>query len=186
MSHVGREVAASFSMRTAMADEIVYSPDLEELIRDLTPEQIADVVAPLVENAMYQSVLPLQEAVANRTPVGVTGEARAGVKQAVYGSTMDNIYGEVFMASSIVYGRPLEYGAKPHWPDKGALELWVRRKLGVPEDQVASVAYLIGRKISERGTRGAHMFRDGWNAAEGLIEDVWTRTLDDIAEAIAQ
>ena len=175
-----------------MPDKITYSPDLEELIRDLTPEQIAEAVAPLVNNAMYQSVLPLQNAVASRTPVGVTGNARANVKQEVYGSAMDNIYGEVFMASSIVYGRPLEYGAKPHWPNKGALELWVRRKLGVPEDQVASVAYLIGRKIAGEakgkpgGTKGAHMFRDGWEATQGLIADVWERTLDDIAEAIAQ
>ncbi len=56
----------------------------------------------------------------------------------------------------------VELGTRPHFPPVEALEDWVRQKLAVPEKRVHGVAYLIARKIAQRGTLGVGMFHRTW------------------------
>lgn len=47
----------------------------------------------------------------------------------------------------------LEFGRRPGtWPPRDVIEAWVRRKLKVSDKEVKSVAYLVARKIKEKGT----------------------------------
>jgi hypothetical protein len=48
----------------------------------------------------------------------------------------------------------LEEGTRPHWPPISALEGWAQRKLG---DR--SLAFLVARAISRRGTKAIPMFK---------------------------
>lgn len=51
------------------------------------------------------------------------------------------------------YAWAVNFGTDPHGVNPKVLEGWVRRKLGIKnEKQAKSVAFLIARKISQRGT----------------------------------
>lgn len=51
------------------------------------------------------------------------------------------------------YGRPVEEGTRPHFPNPDALRPWVERVLGVRGPEARDKAFLIARTISRRGTR---------------------------------
>jgi hypothetical protein len=60
---------------------------------------------------------------------------------------------------------PVELGTRPHFPPVDALMDWVKVKLGISSPTEARrVAFLVARKIAARGTQGAFMFRDAFNA----------------------
>lgn len=62
------------------------------------------------------------------------------------------------------YWKYIEDDTRPHWPPPGALLRWVEIKPTIPrpytldgrEISAKSLAYLVGRKIAERGTTGTH------------------------------
>lgn len=92
-------------------------------------------------------------------PVGATGNLAHGIFAEFHqqGPVMHETLQEAPPAD--VYAAPVETGAKPHFPPTEALLLWVKQKLGVRNEKEAkSVAFLIARAISKRGTKGAHMF----------------------------
>lgn len=60
-----------------------------------------------------------------------------------------------------IYGEPVEYGTRPHFPPVKAIQHWVERKLRISGKEAHSVAFLIARAISRRGTKGAKMFGKG-------------------------
>jgi hypothetical protein len=128
-----------------------------------------------VHRTMQASVSLLESEVTERTPVGATEELR----NSIYGEVRDSVYGtEVtgIVGAPVVYALPVEMGTKPHWPPKGALTSWVRRKLQiVGDDHVASVEFRIRAKIAARGTKGAHMFRKGWLASRDRIGRLWQK-----------
>ena len=66
------------------------------------------------------------------------------------------------------------------WPPRGALLQWVERVLGVGGAAAQRVEFLIRRKIGTKGTKGAHMFRDGWKASEDRIRRVWKKLVSDV------
>ena len=77
---------------------------------------------------------------------------------------------EGLVASPLSYAPPVELGTKPHFPPVEALIDWVKAKLGVTGDKEArSVAFLVARKISRRGTQGQKMFE---GALEHMIPEV--------------
>lgn len=62
-----------------------------------------------------------------------------------------------FLEKEIIYSAPyadiIEYGRQPGtMPPPAALEKWVRRKLGVADKDARRVAFLVARKIKQRGT----------------------------------
>ena len=73
--------------------------------------------------------------------------------------------GRVFLAPPAdQYGLFVEVGPRPHFPPPGALDGWVRRRLGITNDRaVREVAFLIGRKIARVGTPGRLLFERALN-----------------------
>ena len=82
------------------------------------------------------------------------------------------------------YWKYVEEGTKPHWPPPSAILKWITVKPVIPRPDAKgripspkSLAYLIGRKISEDGTAGSHDFE---NAKQVVIQ----RFRERIAEAV--
>lgn len=93
------------------------------------------------------------------------------------------------VASNADYAESAHQGQKPgHWPPRGVLEAWVRRRVrqgrlqltgiepgkrGAPkarDRQVRAIAFLIGRKIKQRGTQGVPFFDRVYDENHGTIE----------------
>ena len=88
--------------------------------------------------------------------------------------------------SSLIYAQPVELGTRPHFPPVEALTDWVRLKLGISDErEVRSVAFLIARKISRVGTKGAFMFRDAVKRLEPVMEARFVRARDRIVARLA-
>ena len=51
------------------------------------------------------------------------------------------------------HAKYLHFGTRPHWPPPEPIREWVRKKLAVDPLEVKSVAFLIARKISIKGTK---------------------------------
>lgn len=82
------------------------------------------------------------------------------------------------------YWRYIEMDTEPHWPPPSAILKWITVKPVIPRPDAKgripspkSLAYLIGRKISEEGTEGSHDFE---NAKQVVVQ----RFRERIAEAV--
>ena len=72
------------------------------------------------------------------------------------------------------YAAVLNYGAKKHFPNRDAMEDWVRKKgFASTENEVRKIAYAISRRISIEGTptKGAFKYTDNGRRT-GFIEQV--------------
>jgi len=87
---------------------------------------------------------------------------------------------EGVLGSPAKYGEPVEYGTKPHFPPIEPIKYWVEKKLGIGPEKSASVAFLIARKIAEKGTEGAYMFTNAWEENQGAIEAILDRIPDEV------
>ena len=86
-------------------------------------------------------------------PTGVSGALRdSGVVMPVQmtGAEISETMG--FGGPSAPYAAAVHEGSRPHFPPSQALELWVRRVLGVSPKDAPGVAFVIARAISKRGT----------------------------------
>lgn len=137
--------------------------------------------------AMHASTQMFRGLIIPATPVGVSGILRGGTAAAV--STSANAYsieGRVFNPSA--YGLPVELGrgAGKRQPPSSALELWVRRKLGVPENRVKSVAFLVARKIGRQGTKAVEMFTKAFAQGKATADRYFDRAASRIASELSQ
>jgi hypothetical protein len=131
------------------------------------------------------AVNALQAAVVPATPVGANAFLRNawGTDVRVGGTDVD-VLGRVF--NPMGYALPVERGARPHFPPVDALMAWVRRKLQVPEKLVRSVAFLVARKISRRGTSGAAMAYRAVQQATPAIQARFRAGLAAITEKLSR
>jgi len=133
-------------------------------------EGVTPFVNAEVLDAMDASLSIWKTYAADETPVS-SGAARQSIESVIHGQP-PNFHGEVVMG--VKYGLPLERGRRPgKWPPRDAIALWVRRKLGVPEDKVQQVAFLIQRAIGQRGTKGAAMFYKAYERGYSPIMRIW-------------
>jgi hypothetical protein len=77
-------------------------------------------------------------------------------------------------------GEPVEYGTKAHFPPIDPLVHWVKTNLRFEGNKAESVAFLICRAISKRGTKGAKMFSSTLSDYKNAIMDM----LNEIPEEI--
>lgn len=158
--------------------------NVDELARKLgkSPE----VVSAAITDVMWAIVYTVEGAVVERTPVGATGNTRGSIYSEVYGFPgSDDFYGKV--ATAIIHGEPLEHGTSPHGvsPDGvKSIEYWAIRKLGVTPQDAPGVARAIVRAIMRRGSKGAHMFRDGLEASRAKITKFWNDIPTKISERL--
>jgi len=150
-----------------------------QTVRLLT--RFGDEARPVVLTAMELTMQGAEVETAKHTPVD-----RGLLKLSVTGQAVDFWPKVIGLLGSLVpYAEPVEYGSRPHWPPLAPLELWVRRKLGVPAAQVKSVAYLVARKISRVGTQGYHMFRVGTVYAERVAPRLIERGLRNLERSLS-
>jgi hypothetical protein len=102
--------------------------------------------------------------IAQRAPVGWSGALRGG-----YHTEMSGVGGthpRGILSNATLYHDAVETGRRPgKRPPTAALIPWVGSKLGIPPGpEREQVAFLVARAIGRRGTKGAHMVRDGWAA----------------------
>lgn len=111
-----------------------------------------------------------------------TGILRQGVQTSITGSGTE-IVGKVF--DPVAYAMPVEMGSRPHFPPIAPLQLWVRRKLGITDERESrSVAFLIARAISKRGTKAAEFFKRGIDAGRGQAETLFSKANERIASRL--
>ena len=133
-------------------------------------EQSEELVREELLRTTTEVDLLLEREVKERTPVGVGASLRASIFSEER-ALADNVIGEV--GTPMNYAIPVELGSKPHFPPIEPLKDWVRQKLNVPAEEVGQVAFLIARKISKQGTKGAHMFRDAFVANRAQVERMY-------------
>jgi hypothetical protein len=101
---------------------------------------------------------------------------------AAHGTLRSSIFGEEWIAGDSVLGlvaSPLEYavyvelGTKPHFPPIEPLIDWVRVKFHKSEEEARGIAFLVARKIAERGTLGVGMFNRAFAANIGQVERIF-------------
>lgn len=81
---------------------------------------------------------------------------------------------EGLVGSPLNYAQPVELGTRPHFPPVEALIDWVKVKFGISDERLArSAAYLVARKISRVGTKGAAMFGDALAACEPQLAEIF-------------
>lgn len=120
-----------------------------------------------------------ENAVAGFTPVN-SGALRGSITTAVTGTPV-SLHGEV--VTDIIYGWPVEEGRRPgRMPPVDAIQLWVTRKLGIGGLEARRVAYVIARAIGRRGTKGAFMFKKGFEQMTPIVK----RMFDDAITAAAR
>jgi hypothetical protein len=149
--------------------------DVERLTREYP------VVSQQVREAKITEALALLERmVRDETPVGAGPIHLRDTIHPTVGVTGEKVWG--ILGTPAVYGESVEFGTKPHFPPVGPLVHWVERKLGIQGKEAQSVAFLIARAISKRGTKGAAMFGKGFEQAEAAV----TRILMEIPEEIVR
>lgn len=139
------------------------------------------VVTREIGAAMHASTQMFRGLIIPATPVGVSGTLRGGTAASVSTSGVAySIEGRVF--NPVAYGMPVELGRAPgRQPPSSALELWVRRKLDVPENRVKSVAFLVARKIGRQGTKAVEMFAKAFAQGKATANGYFDRAAARIA-----
>lgn len=113
--------------------------------------------------------LIFERTVKEETPLGATKLLRGSTFSEPRGTPIR----EVLVAQTQIYSPIVERGRRPgRFPPIGPIELWVRRKLGVDPGQSKGVAFVIARKIAQKGTSGAAMFFKGFTRGRPAAERV--------------
>lgn len=83
------------------------------------------------------------------------------------------------------YWKYVEEGTRPHWPPVTAIAHWIEIKPVVPRPDyngriptTKQLAYLIGRKISQKGTKGTHDLQETKDSILGYYEQRIMEALD--------
>ena len=152
---------------------------IDELVRGDGP--LFDIVYKRMSAALDH----LEEQVAVRTPVGATGNLRGGwgvTEPRLRASGM--IVGQ--LGNPVSYGKTVEIGRKPGKPVPvtSSLKLWVKRVIGAPDKEVEGISYAIAKSIERKGTKGAFMLRDGWDASLPEIDRQMSEMLVDIVREL--
>ncbi len=133
--------------------------------------------------AMLAGVLTLEGEWKQASPVGATGRYRQSITSRV-SSLGSDVVGRV-TAGVAIYPGVQEFGRRPGTaPPPGALDSWVRRVMGVSEEEAPRVAFLVGRKLKRRGMAGRGYARKAFESAKSKIEGFFVRALQRIAEGL--
>lgn len=136
--------------------------------------QAQQVIDEELRAAVNSGLLIFKGQIQPLVPVGVTGQLRQGVSTSLAGEDV-SLVGRVF--DPVAYAMPVEAGSRPHFPPIGPIQLWVRRKLGISgERESRSVAFLVARAISRRGTPAREFFKRGFEAGKGQVLAIFEKS----------
>lgn len=129
-----------------------------------------------------QVLLLLERVVKLKTPVGAgPTHLRDTIFQKVQRGAQAIIG---ILGTPCAYGEPVEMGTRPHFPPIAPIRHWVEKKLGITGKEAGSVAFLIARAISKRGTKGAAMFEEGFGENEADIIRILEMIPGDIVKSV--
>ena len=167
-----------------MTDGLRMDYDISEVLAFANQLDRSAVIAQQeIEIFMRKALIVLGKHVVDRTPVGVTANLRGSIA-GMMRRTFSGMYGEVFTPS--IYGLPVEYGRKAgKMPPVGPLQLWFVRKLGLQSEEALKAAWALAMHMKANDTEGAHMFEEGFDAAQPLIERLFGEVPERILKRIA-
>jgi hypothetical protein len=142
-----------------------------------------DIVRQELTSAMYESELLVERNVREGTPEGAYRNLKGSIAAQTPQVSADSVLGVI--GTSAPYAVPVELGTKPHFPPILPLVDWVIAKLGVPEKEAKGVAFLVARKISRKGTKGAAMFQRGFEKSERLVQQIFDRARSRVVDRLA-
>jgi hypothetical protein len=170
-----------------VSDDLSISVNIppKSLISGRGREVARAVVDEEIKGAMEASLAAVQGEIVPRTPVGATAILRGGTRTSVTGSGIETT-GRVF--NPVAHAHPVNDGATypNRQPPTAALELWVRRKLGVAAEEARGVAFVIARAIKRRGGRAQPFFKNGFAAARPKVHALFNRGLRRIATRLGR
>lgn len=140
--------------------------------------RFGEIMRPAVMAGMELTMQSVEAEVVKRTPVD-QGLLRASISGRVVDlwPRVEGIAG-----SPLPYVTPVELGSQPHWPPREPIQSWVRRKFGVTGKAMVSLAFLVARAISRRGTRPHHMFQQGLALGQQLAPRVIGAAVERVAQ----
>ena len=152
-------------------DVTVNTNALDNLARRLG--RIDDLVEKEMINTMWASTAAIEQSVLrtyDEKNLNYNGALRSSIHQAVYGTPMDGLTGEV-ATGALDYAWSMEEGRPRGIPVSAqgaqALDLWSRRKgPGVP-------GYVLARSIERKGITGRHYMRDGFAKVKAQVQKLW-------------
>lgn len=157
---------------------IKYDPhNLEDLVR-----RYPEAARQSIKSRVMEALLYLEREIKRLTPEGAGPiHLRDTIfpKMEVRG---DSVWG--FVGTPAIYGEPVEFGTRPHFPPVKAIQHWVEKKLRISGKDARSVAFLIARAISRRGTKGAKMFGKGVQISESDVIRILDMIPADIAKRV--
>jgi hypothetical protein len=87
---------------------------------------------------LTEASLLLERAIKELTPVGA---GPIHLRDTVFSQTVSQgLSISSYLGTPAVYGEPVEYGTKPHFPPVAPIRHWVERKLGLSGSEAAGVA----------------------------------------------
>lgn len=117
-----------------------------------------ELVAGPVRDFLLKSALTVEARAKETAPVD-TGRFRASIKHQVE-------HTQAIVGSNVEYAPFIEFGSRPHWPPRGALQPWARRH-GFPPGLEGD--FLVRQTIARRGTRARHVFQRALDHSRGTI-----------------
>lgn len=163
-----------------MADDIKIKVDLEEL-KSLT-KRYPEASLTARRGRLTEALLLLEREVKKLTPEGAGPiHLRYTIFQRLE-MRGEGAWGMV--GTPAVYGEPVEYGTRAHFPPIKPILFWVEKKLGLMGKEAKSAAFCIARAIARRGTKGRHMFGKGFEMNEDRVIAILERIPEDIVKAV--
>jgi len=134
------------------------------------------------QGRLQEALLLLEREIKRLTPEGA---GPTHLRDTIFSKV--EMYGEKawgMIGTPAVYGEPVEYGTRAHFPPVKPILFWVQRKLGLSGKEAQSAAFCIARAISKRGTKGAKMFGKGFETNEAAVMAILNRIPEDIVKAV--
>jgi hypothetical protein len=132
---------------------------------------------------LTEALLLLERAIERLTPEGA---GPIHLRDTIFSEVSRR--GEAFwglVGTPAIYGESLEMGTKPHFPPIAPIRFWVEKILGLSGKDAQSAAFCIARAISRRGTKGRHMFEQGFEQNEAQVVGILERIPEDIVKAVS-
>ena len=141
---------------------------LDELIAKA--EKLPQLMGGAVRSFFEKAAIKIEERAKRGTPV-FQSRLRSSITYKVAPGTIPLW---AIIGTNVSYAPHVEFGTRPHWPPKGALQGWADRH-GIP-------VFLVMRAIARRGTPAKKMFQ---NALAGSRGDI-NRYLAELGKTIEQ
>jgi hypothetical protein len=171
--------------------EIDYE-ELENLIAKIAEsDKVIDRIIKRDGPLMLQLLLSIAKKLTHEKELVNTGAYLSGLQVSRFVGGVGMGYRGMVMPTA-GHSWYVERGRNPgKWPPEEAIELWVRRKLGLSDDQeVKSVTFLVRRAIGEMGTikrfgyKGGEIIKETVTQGRRQVEQVWEKTVSDIANEL--